>query len=285
MKVGMRRAGPNEVNPIRSFGFLLTMIVVMLVTGGVMPQVRIAALLGLILNVGTSTVLGDQLYIYSINKIGASLAVSVSNVYPLITTFVSLLVLNETITPLIWVGTVLLILGIIVITHSPGGKHKGVEMSRKDKYAVRTVLTGFALALGAALCYGVNTPFVKVLMIQGGWNPIQLYFLRSLVYIVLVWSLRGFENLRIPHILMPFHKMRPKTFWAFFAAGCVGLALGGIFFGVCIEVLPVSVVTPITSSSPFVTVLISRFFYREKLTKLQNIGVGLVILGSISVSL
>jgi drug/metabolite transporter (DMT)-like permease len=122
-------------------------------------------------------------------------------------------------------------------------------------------------------------------MVEGRWSPVELYFLRSVIYIVLVWSLRAAEIWKFPHRVMPLRKMRMKTFWAFMAAGCVGLALGGIFFGVCVEVLPVSIVTPITASSPFVTVLITRFFYKEKLTRLQNAGVALVILGSVSVSL
>jgi drug/metabolite transporter (DMT)-like permease len=79
--------------------------------------------------------------------------------------------------------------------------------------------------------------------------------------------------------------VRLKAWLAFIAGGCVALALAGIFFAICIDIMPVSVVTPVTASSPFITVLIARFFYKEKLTALQNAGVGLVIIGSLAVSL
>jgi drug/metabolite transporter (DMT)-like permease len=286
MKIGMKRAGPNEVNPIRSFGFLATMIVVMIITQpGRWPSVTPFMVFALLINVGTSAVLGDQLYIYSINKIGASLAVSINSSYPLITAIVSILVLDEKITPLIWGGTLSVIIGLLVITLGSRKKKSGEESNRKEKLAVRTLFIGIALSFASAVCSGANTPFIKALMHKGGWNPIEMYFLRSIAYIVLVWLVRLVEWRKFPHIVMPLRKVRLKAWIAFFVCGCVALALAGILFGVCVNVMPVSVVTPITASSPLVTVLIARFFYKEKLTKAQSAGIAFVVLGSIAVSL
>jgi DME family drug/metabolite transporter len=287
MKYGMRRAGPNEVNPIRSFGFLAMMIAVMIITQpGRWPAISPLMALAVILNVGMSSVLGDQLYIYSINKIGASLAVSVSSSYPLITTVVSIFLLDEKITSLIWVGTIFIIVGLFAITHGAGGKNRaGAVKNKKERHAAKTMMVGVILASASAICSGVNTPIVKILMHKGGWNPVETYFLRSVAYILVVWSLRLVEWKKFPHIVMPLRKVRLKAWLAFIAGGCIALALGGILFAICVDVLPVSVVTPITASSPFITVLIARFFYREKLTRLQNVGVGLVIVGSLAVSL
>ena len=65
----------------------------------------------------------------------------------------------------------------------------------------------------------------------------------------------------------------------------MALAIGGLLFGICINTLPVSVVTPITAASPFITVLLARAIHKEKLNRLQIVGVTFVIVGSIAVSL
>jgi DME family drug/metabolite transporter len=287
MKAGMRRAGPNEVNPIRAFGFLGTMLLFMIFTQpGEWPSVSLLMAIGIAINVGTSAVLGDQLYIYSINKIGASLAVSISSGYLLLSAFTSIWVLGEKITALIWGGTFLIIAGLLIIRYAGWKKQEdGPKDKKKEALAAGAMLKGIALAIGAALCWGINTPFIKVFMIKGNWNPIELYFLRSVAYIVIAWAVRLFECWRYPRIVMPLRKVKPKAWIAFIASGSVALAIGGILFGICIKVMPVSVATPITASSPFITVLIARIFFKEKLTALQNVGVGLVVLGSISISL
>jgi drug/metabolite transporter (DMT)-like permease len=286
MKIGMRRAGPNEVSPIRSLSYFAAMTAAMLVfQPGRWPSVTPLMMLAVFANVATSSVLGDQLYIYSINKIGASLAVSVNSAYPLVTTVVSILVLGEEITRLIWAGTVLIIIGLLLVTQGASRKMKEADPDRKGHLAAKTLLAGIALAAASAVCSGVNNPFIKVIMHEGGWSPLETYFLRSLAYIVIVWSVRLFEWRRFPHIVMPLRKVRLKSWLALLSGGFVALALGGVLFGICVNVLPVSVVTPITASSPLLTVMIARFFYKERLTVVQNAGVVFVILGSIAVSL
>ena len=238
MKAGMRRAGPNEVNPIRSFGFLGTMLLFMVFTPpGVWPSVSPLMAIGIAINVGTSAVLGEQLYIYSINKIGASLAVSISSGYLLLTAFTSIWVLGEKISMLVWGGTVLIIAGLLVIRYAGWKKQGDGPKGKKEALAAIAMLKGIALAIGAALCCGVNTPFIKVFMIKGNWNPIELYFMRSVAYIVISWAVRLFECWRYPRIVMPLRKVKLKAWIAFAASGSVALAIGGILFGICVKVM------------------------------------------------
>jgi drug/metabolite transporter (DMT)-like permease len=282
----MRRAGPNEVSPIRSLSYFAAMLAAMLILQpGRWPSLSPLMLLAVFANVATSAVLGDQLYIYSINKIGASLAVSVNCAYPLVTTVVSILVLGEKITTLIWVGTICIIIGLLLVTQGISRKKREADPDRKKELAAKTIAVGIALAAGSAICSGVNNPFIKVIMREGGWNPVETYFLRSVAYFVIVWVVRLIEWRKFPHIVMPLRKVRLKSWLALLGGGFVALALGGVLFGICVNVLPVSIVTPITASSPLITVIIARLFYKERLTGVQNIGVVFVILGSIAVSL
>lgn len=286
IKIGLRRAGPNEVSPIRSISYFATMLAIMLLfQPGRWPHLTPLMMLAVFANVATSSVLGDQLYIYAINKIGASLAVSVNCAYPLITTVVSIFVLGEEITPLIWIGTVCIIIGLLLVTQGVSKKKREKDPDRKSDLAAKTLLTGIALAAASAVCSGVNNPFIKVIMREGGWSPVETYFLRSAAYVVIVWSVRLIQWRKFPHIVMPLRKVRLKSWLALLCGGFVALSMGGLLFGICVSVLPVSVVTPITASSPLVTVVIARLFYKERLTRAQNAGVIFVVFGSIAVSL
>ncbi|MDL2264561.1 EamA family transporter [Synergistaceae bacterium OttesenSCG-928-I11] len=122
-------------------------------------------------------------------------------------------------------------------------------------------------------------------MIRGNWSGPETYFLRNAVFMIIAWALRFVQNRKFKNSVVPLRNLPLRSWLAFIGNGTVGVALGGVAFAMCIRVLPVSVVTPITASSPFITVLLARVFMKEKLTATQGAGIALVIAGSIAVSL
>jgi DME family drug/metabolite transporter len=293
MKEGLKSCSPNEVPPVRSITFFATTATLMLVLQpGEMPYLTPKLIFGLIGSVGLSTMLGDLLYTYSIQKIGASLAVSVSSGYPLITAVFSIILLGEHVTALVWFGTFLIIAGLLVIKRDSPKQERiksGVDYHLVDyaeKVKKRADMTkGIAFALGSAICSGINIPLIKVLMVSGGWSPVENYFLRAVIFFVMAWTMREVQHRFAPKAIVPIESMPISAWVSLLASGVVGVALSGVLFAKCLQNFPVSVVTPITASSPFMTVLISRVFLKEKLSVAQSAGVALVIAGSISVSL
>ena len=284
IKAGINGSGVNEVSPIRSIGFLLTTFICMLLfQPGHWPS--LSPLLGLMLtlNVATLAVMGDQIYIYSIEKIGASLAISISCAYPLVTTIFSILVLNEKITLLIWAGTILIIIGLLVIRYDASEKQNKPETVRT--ISKENMLKGIALAIGAAVLWGINIPFLKKILVAGGWSIVEYYFLRAAIFFMITWTIRLVQWMFFRKCLTPIRSINLASWGALLASGSLALAVGGLLFGVCINVLPVSIVTPITASSPFITVILARFTHNEKLSRLQTVGVVLVITGALAVSL
>jgi drug/metabolite transporter (DMT)-like permease len=287
IKEGLRGARAWDVNPIKSIGFIFTMLIAMLLLQpGKWPTVTPVLVMGVFLNVIISNVLGDQCQIYSIKKIGVSLAVSIGCGYPLITTVFSILMLGEKITILIWIGTILIILGLLVIksdTTSKKSTNREYDVnymkSREEK------LKGLMFALAAAILWGVNMPYLKVLMTAAGWSGTEAYFLRSIALFLMSWGIRAVQYKKFRHSIRALDKIPRKSLRALLVSGVFGLGVGGILFATCIEVLPVSVVTPITASSPLITVILSRIFLRERLSNLQCVGIALVVAGSVSVSL
>ncbi len=292
IKESMKSAGANEVNPIRSIGFFVTMSAILLATKPEhIPAVTLYQFLALLANVGLSNAVGDQLYIHSIRIIGASLAVSIGCAYPLVSTFFSIWVLGEHITLLVWIGTIAIIAGLIVIQYAStkkSQKRESDEIEATRRKDAKRMLRGFLLAVAAALCWGANIPFTKSILVAGGWTPVEYYFIRSVVFLIIIWSMRAIHHLKFRNFkasIIPLAKISLRAWLALLAGGTIAFAIGGLSFAVCINSLPVSVVTPITAASPFITVLLARAIHKEKLSRLQITGVTFVIVGSVAVSL
>ncbi|MDR0764760.1 MAG: DMT family transporter [Synergistaceae bacterium] len=290
-KEGLKYGTPNEIPAVRSISFFLTMAALMLATQpGKMPFMTPKLFAGLLVSVALSSMMGDLFFAVSINKIGASLAVSISSSYPLIAALVSVFALHERVKPLVWCGTVFIVLGIVIIQMDASRRKKiktGFVVEDFGEMLKRRADTrkGILFASVSALCSGINIPILKLLMDKGGWNPTESYFMRAAVFFFMAWGMRAIQRRWFPSSIKNLAKL-PVSAWIYFlASGVVGIALSGVLFGVCIVRFPVSVVTPITASSPFMTVMLSRIFLKEHLTRVQSAGIALVIAGSVSVSL
>ncbi|MDR1470943.1 MAG: DMT family transporter [Synergistaceae bacterium] len=293
MKEGLKSCSPSEVPAIRSAAFVVGMSIIMLYAQpGRMPYLTPKLLMYAFASVGLSTFLGDLLYTQSINLIGASLAVSVSSAYPLVVTCFSILILGERITSLVWAGTILVIAGLAVIEIEAS---RAVRMKQAPNYGLvdiaerskarRNLAKGVSLALFAALCWGINMPLIKLTMDAGGWTPIENYFVRSVTFFILAWGMRWIQQRKFPNTIRPIEKISFKSLMALILSALLALVLGGILYGSCIANLPVSVVTPITASSPFITAILSRIAFKERMSLIQSAGASLVVVGSIAVSL
>jgi drug/metabolite transporter (DMT)-like permease len=254
-----------------------------------MPHITLKPLIYVVVSVGLSAFVGDLLYAHSINMIGASLAVSVSSAYPLVVTFSSILILGERITAIIWGGTILIIAGLVTIeldaVMARRPRDYGLVDIEKKAAERRVLMRGIFLAICAAICWGVSYPMIKLTMTASDWTPIENYFLRSVAFFCWAWGMRLVQHVKFPNSIRPLKKISPKSMLALAASALLSLTLGGILYGTCVETLPVSVVTPITASSPFITVILSRIFFKEKLSLISSVGVIMVVVGSIAVSL
>jgi drug/metabolite transporter (DMT)-like permease len=124
-----------------------------------------------------------------------------------------------------------------------------------------------------------------MLMVEGAWTPTETYFLRSIVFVAVVWVVRLIQYYKFPASIKPIKDTPLRPWAALMVGGAVTIGIAGILFAVCIQSFPVSVVTPVTSASPFLTVILSRIFLKERLSKTQNVGISFVVIGSIIVSL
>ncbi|HSE96498.1 MAG TPA: DMT family transporter, partial [Methylomirabilota bacterium] len=87
------------------------------------------------------TVAGRLLRFVSVDKVGASVTASLNNLYPFVSSGLAILLLGERVTIAIWAGTVVIVLGTVLL--SVGGRRAGFA-SRHLAYPIL-----------AAMCFGV----------------------------------------------------------------------------------------------------------------------------------
>ena len=121
-------------------------------------------------------------------------------------------------------------------------------------------------------------------MVDSGLDPIELTFYRSVIFLVLAWGARFLAVKRAPESLMQFSAIPLETWLYFFGSASIGLCIGSILQAYCIAVMPVAIVTAITSTSPFMSAMFGHFVLKDRLTKLQWAGVVMIISGSIVIS-
>ena len=285
--MALSKCTSNEINPIRSISFFLfTLILALIYTKGNIPIVLSPkALIYIAGNVLFGYLVGDVLYFIAIRKIGISLAVPVSNAYPMLVVLTSWLMLGEPVTLQIVSGIIIVISGLLLLRFG-GVRDNGDEGGPVTKeIGISNLMKGFLFAIGAGLSWAIGAPLTKMAMEASGLGPVEITFYRSAAMLIMAWGYRLILHKYSPASLMPLRSVPLKAWSYMLGAAVIGLALGSILYTACIRVMPVAVVTAITSTSPFIAALFGHFMLKETLTRLQWAGVFLIISGSVTVSI
>ena len=227
------------------------------VTGGVgrvsLAGVALFGLAGLIGTVG-----GRLLRFLSIEKVGASISAALTNLNPLISSGLAILLLGERVTVAIVAGTVVIVLGTILL--SGGGRQIGVRPGQ------------LAIPILSALCFGVVAILRKVgLSHMSAVTGSAVNVSTALVAFTAFLIASGHTNAMT---------CRGRSLAHFVAAGITENA--GVFLNVvALGLGTVSVVAPLYGSAPIFVLLLSYFFLKgvEFLSGRIVGGTALIVLG------
>ena len=285
--MALSKCTSNEINPIRSISFfLVTLMIALIHTKGDIPLVvSPKALLYIGGNVLLGYLIGDVLYFIAIREIGISLAVPVSNSYPMLVVLTSWLFLGEKITIQIVSGVIVVIAGLLLLRFGGVKETTNDATAPQKKIGLSKLMKGFLIAIAAGVAWAIGAPLTKMAMETSGLGPIEITFYRAVALLLMSWAYRFALVKYRPDSIMPLNEV-PLNGWAYFlGAAVIGLALGSILYATCIKVMPVAVVTAITATSPLIAALFGHFVLKESLRSMQWAGVVLIITGSITVSL
>jgi uncharacterized membrane protein len=204
------------------------------------------------------TVAGRLFRFFAIDKVGAAVSTALTNLAPLISCGLAVLMLGERVTLPIVVGTVVIVLGTILLSMS------GRQVGFQARYLV--------LPLMSATCFGV----VAILRKLGlhSMSPIPGFTVNvttALIAFTVFLLVSGNRSVLTCN----------GRSLGFFAAA--GLAENtGVFLGLlALNRGAVSVVTPLTATAPIFALLMSFLFLRgvEKLTGRIVVGTLLIVAG------
>ena len=228
-----------------------------LVTGGLtqvsMRSVLLFAAAGIIGTVG-----GRLTRFLAIEKVGASVSSAVGNLTPLIATLFAILLLGERVTVPILAGTIVIVVGTVLL--STTGQRLGFRPWQ------------ITLPLVSATCFGVVAVIRKVGLSEMG--PVLG------TAINLTTALIAFSALMLASGHRGIYGCRGRTLLSFIVAGAAENT--GVFLTiVALTYGAVSVVTPLTASTPIFVILLSPFLLKgvEILTARVVVGTVLIVLG------
>jgi len=214
------------------------------------------ALFGLAGLIGT--IGGRLLRFVSIEKVGAAISSALTNLNPLISSCLAVLLLGERVTPAIVAGTLVIVLGTILL--SGGGLRLGVRPVE------------LALPVLSALCFGVVAILRKVGLSQmSAVTGSAVNVTTALVAFTAFLIASGNREAMV---------VRGRSLAHFVAAGITENA--GVFLNVvALGLGTVSVVAPLYGSAPIFVLLLSYFFLRgvEILSGRVVFGTVLIVLG------
>jgi len=214
--------------------------------------------------------LGDTMFLLSLALIGVSKAVPLVNVYPMFTTFFAILFLDEPFTSLLLLGTVLIIVGIWLI--SP-------ERSGSSDVTRSILFKGVFVALSTALVWSVSIIFMN--------QALEFSQMAAFDSALVVNAARMSGTTLLFLALSPlidrrfhFTKLKRKTWITLALGGIVGLIFGWVLLAVSLSYTEASRAVPISSVSPLFATLVGAFFLREKVTVKIFVGSILIVLGT-----
>ena len=226
-------------------------------------------------------VLGDTIFIYALNKIGANRVAIVDAFSPVVIYSYSLLLLpNQSLNFFQIIGFLITIIGLLILTY---------ENDNEDiDYKIKRI--GIILVLVAMACTGFGVVYLKTVLNrihQSGFDGIKLNLwitaFRLIPGVILSWGIFLLKKNK-HQLLLPLKKK--SNFIPLIIASIIGpfLALGFWILGYAFISKP-SVASIISQTSVIFIVLLSWGFLKEKLTYLRIVSMICVFAGVIVVAL
>lgn len=183
----------------------------------------------------------------------------------IIAVILSLVFLKETITTLQATGIALAILGTILTSF---------RFHDIMKLKLKSIEKGVKYALITAIGWGVMLVLIDILVDKIGWFFPIFFIKAAAVFYVLTYS--GFMKINISF---------PKNVTLLIILVGIMEAAAFLAFSVGLSTVNTSIIAPIVTAFPVVTIILARIFFKEILELTQKIGVVSVLIGLVLLAL
>lgn len=217
----------------------------------------------------------DWLSATAINDIGTGKATAIGASYPVFTCLISVSLLNERLPLGAWSGIAMIFAGLAMLRprYQDGSESTPQAMKR-----------GFTLALIAAVFWSFSTVATKIAMNTGVITSAALIFWKSLGVLLASWTM-WIVNRQKNHPSVPLLHTKPRPFVVLVVAGFLSLGFANVLASEAMIELPASLISPLTATSPVWASLSSMALFREAISRIQWLGILMVLCGGAVVNL
>ena len=262
---GLKYSTPITVTYVSLIVHTVTLWTAVFLTGGIPDVLPLAVLLFVIAGVIQPVI---RFFTYTgVEKIGASRSGPLRSTHPIFSALIAITILHEQAGPMVLMGTLLVVAGIILITWQPE--------ERLSTFRGWYVL----FPLAAALLAGIVHPLRRYALSISNY-PL---FFAALVGLVSLFCL-------LVYLVLPQTSQRPtwdrRAFWPFIVAG-LSETMGILLVITALGVGHVVIVSPFVAISPVWVLLGTVIFLRdlERLNARTIIGTCTVVAGTVTISL
>ncbi len=214
-----------------------------------------------LLLLGFINFVGMYTFYKSMQAKGIALTVPIVASWAFITVSLGAIFYEDVVTALQWIAIALITIGVFSITFK---KTKHIHFDKS-----------FFYALASMFCWGIFFFLLKI--------PNEIF--GALVVTFSIKLLTSFFS--VPMLIkrkVSIIKTKPKAMFSLFLIGTLD-AGGLLFFNAALSQTSLSIVSAISAAVPVVSVMLGLLVLKEKLTKMQAIGVGIAAVGLILVSI
>ena len=217
-------------------------------------------------------VIGDSTYAYALKKYPVKVILPITSIYPLFTQIFLILTGQEYIGVSILIGTIIIVLGVFMVTRGENGNPIQKEV----------ILFG----LLPAIAWGTSVAFVSyILKSLPGAESISLTGIRILFIGMIGLGIFLLSKNSVKTYIERPRKEKLNSLFYLGLSGLIAWTFGASLFFFAVQNIGAAIPTPISSTNPIWAVLIGTIFGIEFITRKQMLGVFSCVIGTIIILL
>ncbi len=264
-------ATPLAISTLKTWIALVVMAVLVILPFRTVPFfVPLDAVLYLAASVTIGLVIGDIAFLTAQERIGVSYAYPIATTFPIYTYIIAIFVVDEVLLLTRFLGIILAVGGVMVITRAQNSLQNEEESGNFDKI-------GFVLALFSALCWSVGSILLQIGV--ASVDPIDANFVR------MVFGAGIIAPLFMGAVRRGMPKPTRRATKIVLVAAFFGMAWGSLLYTYAVKLIGAAVASVLGSISPLFALPISIFFLKEKFSYMSILGALMTVSGVIMVVL
>lgn len=253
-------AGAIPAVLIRTFFAMLFLLILYIILRGGHFDFTLAGFAFLNLGGLLRLILGGAAYMKGLENISVSRFIPILFTFPLLTILLSVVLLNEEIRPEVIAGTVLIVIGVWILSRE--------HNSRGEK----NIRLGVSLAVLAAFLYAFSVVATKTGLKDV--DPLQSALISMPIPLALLYLVYSMTD--SPRAIFKFKK---EAYILLGLGGIAGMGFGSYFFFVSLTLIGTAKATSLAAITPFLSSMMALVTLKEKLNPVLVLGTGATIAG------